>query len=371
MITITAPLVSSLLLGFIVTVLAGAGIIATRHWHARITADSGTGPQKFHDSPSIPRVGSLAVLAGYGAAASVSPPPVRDLLLAAGLSAGLAMLGGLAEDLTGRVRSVPRLAVTILAGLAFCLLTGYVVRRLEIAVVDDFMTVPLVALGFTAFAMGGVAHAVNMIDGFHGLATGTAILLLIAFSLVSFRAGDHTLVFFCLVVTGVLAGFAVLNFPYGSIFLGDGGAYFAGMVLACVAVMVPMRNPDVSPWISIVVLAYPLMETAVSFTRKIRALTSPLQPDGHHLHMLVYEHLATRLVNATGATAQLANAVTGMLVWSLPLASLAAVALIAPTRGQALLACAVLAALYLAVYWPLSRRFPSPRSRPGSPGRPG
>lgn len=358
----TAALTSSLVLGCVVTVLAGAGIIATRHWHARVTADGNAGPQKFHDAAAIPRVGSLAVLAGYWVGAGVSPPPVRDLLLAAGLSAGLAMLGGLAEDLTGRIRPVLRLTATILAGLAFCLVTGYAVQRVEIAVIDEFMAIPFVALAFTAFAMGGVAHAINMVDGFHGLATGTTILLLIAFSLVSFRAGDHTLVFFCVVVIGVLAGFTVLNFPGGRILLGDGGAYFAGMVLACVAVMVPMRNPGVSPWVSIVVLAYPVMETAVSFARKVRAGASPFEPDGRHLHMLVHEVLATRLAKPIGPAAQLANPVTGALVWILPLASLVAVALIAPTRDQALLACVLFAALYIAIYWPLSRLSPAPRS---------
>ena len=367
MITGIVPLALPLLLGCTVTLLAGAGIIATKRWHLRITADSNTGTQKFHASPSIPRIGGRAVLAGYWAAVSVSAPPARGLLLAAGLSGGLALLGGLAEDLSRRISSLTRLIATRLAGLTFCLLTGYMVERVEIAVVDEFMTVPLVALGFTAFAMGGVAHAVNMIDGFHGLAAGTAIILLIAFSLVAFRAGDDTLVLFCLVAIGVLTGFAVLNFPAGSIFLGDGGAYFAGFLLACVAVMMPMRNPDVSPWISIVVLAYPLMETAVSFVRKMHAGTSPLEPDGRHLHMLVYEHMGTRIAKATGASAQLANPVTGMLTWSQPLASLVAVALIAPTQNSALLACALLAMFYIAVYRTLSRLSPPPRSGPERP----
>ena len=363
------PLTITLLAGSTVTLLTGAGIIATKRWHSRITADGNIGTHKFHDSPTIPRVGGLAVLAGYWASVSVSAPPARGLLLAAGLSAGLALLGGLAEDLTGRISPITRLITTMLAGLTFCFLTGYMVQRVEIAVIDDFMTAPIVALGFTAFAMGGVAHAVNMIDGFHGLATGTTIILLIAFSLVASQAGDLTLVWFCLAVIGVLAGFAVLNFPLGSIFLGDGGAYFAGFVLACVAVMVPMRNPEVSPWISIVVLAYPLMETAVSFVRKIHAGTSPLEPDGRHLHMLIYRHLATRLVHAAGAPRRLASPATAALAWSLPLASLIAVAMITPTRASAWLACALLAALYVAVYWPLSRLSPTPRSRVNHPDR--
>ena len=354
MITSTAVLVHPAFVGFLVTLLAGVGIIATRRWHAAATADSKVGPQKFHDSSMTPRIGGLAVLAGYWAAVSVSAPPARNLLLVAGVSAGLALLGGLVEDLTKRVRPATRLIATVLAGLTFCLLTGYVVRRVEMAVVDDFLTAPVIALGFTVFAMAGMAHAINMIDGFHGLAVGTAIILLIAFSFVCLRVGDDTLALFCLTVIGVLAGFAVLNFPFGSMFLGDGGAYFVGIVLACVAVMVPVRNPDVSPWISIVVLAYPLMEAAASCIRKIRAGVSPFKPDRRHLHMLVYERLGTKIANAAGA-GRFANPVTGMLMWSQSLASLMAVVLIAPTREWSVLACVLLVTLYVTLYRKLTR----------------
>ena len=344
-----AGLVHPAVVGFIVTLLAGAGIVVTKRWHSATTADSETGPQKFHDSAATPRIGGLAVLAGYGVAVSVSAPPARDLLLGVGISAGLALLGGLAEDLTKKVHPATRLITTTLAGLTFCLLTGYVVRHVEIVGVDDFLAIPVIALGFTVFAMAGMAHAINMIDGFHGLAAGTAVILLIAFSFVCLKAGDDTLAGFCLTVIGVLAGFAVLNFPFGYIFLGDGGAYFVGIVLAGVAVMVPMRNPGISPWISIVVLAYPLMETAASFIRKIRAGANPFKPDRRHLHMLVYECWGTRIAKAAGVE-RLANPVTGMLMWSQSVASLMAVALIAPSREWSLLACALLAALYMTAY---------------------
>lgn len=372
-----AALAHPALVGFAVTALVGFAIVATRRLHSATTADRGAGPQKFHDSSTTPRIGGLAVLVGYGAAISVSPAPARDLLLGAGAGAGLALLGGLAEDFTRRVHPAIRLTATVLAGLAFCLLTGYVVDRVELALVDDLMAVPVVALGFTALAMAVMAHAINMIDGFHGLAAGTAMILLSAFLVVCLAAGDGDLVLLCLVGIGVVAGFAVLNFPFGRMFLGDGGAYFVGLMLACIAVMMPARNPEISPWISLVVLAYPLLEVAFSFVRKVCAGASPFRPDRRHLHMLAYERLGTRLAHAAGA-ARLANPVTGMLMWSGPLASLLAVTLIAPHRKWAVLACVLLSTLYVMVYWklarmsspdvpsrePCSRRPAAPRDRP-------
>ena len=338
--------------GFAVTVLAGVWIVATKRLHAAATADREAGPQKFHDSSTTPRIGGLAVLAGYGAAVSVSAPPVRDLLLGAGAGAGLALLGGLAEDLTRRIPPLARLAATIVAGLVFCLVTGYVVRRVEIPFVDDLLAIPPVALGFTAVAMALMAHAINMIDGFHGLVAGTAMILLAAFSVLCLAAGDRYLALFCLTAIGVLAGFAVLNFPFGYIFLGDGGAYFVGVILAGIAVMTPARNPEVSPWTSLVVLAYPLLEVAFSFIRKVCTGASPFRPDRRHLHMLVYQCLGTKLASPAE---RFANPVTGMLMWSGPLASLLAVALMTPQRKWAVLACVSLAALYVMAYRKLAR----------------
>ena len=107
-----------------------------------------------------------------GPRASVSPPPVRDLLFAVGASAALAFLAGMIEDFTKTGRITLRLVAPMLSGLVFCLLTGYAVTRVDIPFVDHVMALPFVAIAFTAFAMAGLTHAVNIIDGFDGLAAG-------------------------------------------------------------------------------------------------------------------------------------------------------------------------------------------------------
>ena len=252
---------------------------------------------------------------GYWVAASVSPPPVRDLLVIVGGSAAFAFLAGLIEDLTKNAGVAARFAATMLSGLVFCLVTGYAIARLEIPFVDQLMALPIVAIAFTAFAMAGLAHAINIIDGFHGLAAGATIIMLAAFAVVSLGAGDRDMALFCFVAAGVLLGFLLVNFPFGYIFLGGrGGAYFLGFVLAAAAVMVPVRNPDVSPWTSVVILAYPLLETAFSMTRKTRRGGSPYRPDGLHLHMLIYRRFGRKLGRAAGSE-RVANPATGVLMW--------------------------------------------------------
>ena len=93
------------------------------------------------------------------------------------------------------------------------------------------MAVHAVSIAFTAFAVCGLANAVNIIDGFHGLAAGSVIIMLSAFAVAAWTTGDHDVVMLTTVVIAVLLGFLLVNFPHGHVFLGDGGAYFSGFVL--------------------------------------------------------------------------------------------------------------------------------------------
>ncbi len=111
--------------------------------------------------------------------------------------------------------------------------------------VDWLLSFTVCALLFTGFAMGGVANAINIIDGFNGLASGSLLIMLAAFAFVADRVGDE-LVFSLAILYGALVlGFFVVNFPLGKIFLGDGGAYFAASCSppsgCCCRCAIPMR----------------------------------------------------------------------------------------------------------------------------------
>ena len=78
-----------------------------------------------------------------------------------------------------------------------------------------------------------------------------------------------------------MLGFFVVNFPHGKIFLGDGGAYFCGFLLAALGVLLPARNPEVSAWTAILICAYPVIETLASMRRKASATgTASASPTG-------------------------------------------------------------------------------------------
>jgi UDP-N-acetylmuramyl pentapeptide phosphotransferase/UDP-N-acetylglucosamine-1-phosphate transferase len=95
-----------------------------------------------------------------------------------------------------------------------------------------------------------------------------------------------------LVCIASILGFIVFNFPLGKIFLGDGGAYSLGFLLAVVTIMVVKRHPTISPWYALVTLIYPVWEVIFSFSRRtlIHKL-SPLHPDSKHVHQLIFRNI--------------------------------------------------------------------------------
>ena len=357
-----SAIVYPFLIGFVVTLVGTILIAATRRWHLRISFDPLYGVQKVHRRMAS-RIGGIAVFVGTAAAAAASPESVRALLFPVLVSALFATSAGVVEDLRKKDWIVFRFAAAAFSGLVFCALTGYTITRVEIDFIDYLLMSPLIAVAFTTLALTGVTNAINIVDGFNGLASGTTVILLAAFTVVSFTVGDHDMALFCTIGIGVALGFMLVNFPYGYVFLGDGGAYFLGFVLACAAVMVPVRNPDISPWISTLVLAYPVTETLVSILRRIRNGMKPYRPDQHHLHMLVHRRFANPIAKALANDA-LANPVTGALMWALPMTSLILVTLVPYDRNALLIALASSILIYALLYQ--TGREPIERLQPSS-----
>ncbi len=305
-------LIASFMMAFI--------IVSTKNIHGHLTLDNHAGVQKLHKT-ATPRVGGVALFVGAVIGGLNLPPDAQWLWWMVCLSALPAFCFGLLEDVTKRVGVKTRLLATVFSGLIFCGLTGYQITRVDIPGVDLLLSFWLPSLLFTAFAIGGISNAVNIIDGVNGLAAGTSIIILTGFAIVSWNVGDVAIAGACLVSIGALSGFFFLNFPMGKLFLGDAGAYTIGFILAVIAVALPNRNPELSPLIGLLALSYPVIETMVSIQRRLsREGGNPGQPDRLHLHSLVYRSRAKRLADRLGAP-QLRNALTGLMLMALPVLS--------------------------------------------------
>ena len=289
-------------------------LVLTKRWHGKLTLDGTDGVQKFHTAPT-PRVGGLGLIVGL-LLAWFSVPRESEVahLLGLMLLAGLPSFSfGIAEDLTKRVGVRERLLATIASGLLAWWLTGYSLTRVDVWGLDAVLSWLPLSVAFTAFAVGGVANAVNIIDGMNGLASGTLIICFGALGLIAWQAGDPTLAQLCLVLAAVSAGFLLVNFPLGKIFLGDGGAYLMGFLLAWIAVMLPMRNPAVSVWAALLACGYPVLEVLFSIARRFERAHHPGHPDRLHLHSLIKSRMSRKHLSHWPTV--LKNSAVSPLLW--------------------------------------------------------
>jgi len=350
----------------LVSLLASLLIVFTQSWHGGLTVDHNHGVQKVHHSETS-RIGGLAIFVGLlvvtvgltsafsATSASVSPPlsaltlppltpPFTPLFVAMLISALPAFAAGLVEDMTHRVSPRIRLLAAMASGLLACWLTGYDLNRVDIWGVDALLAWSPIAIVFTAFAVAGVANAINMIDGLNGLASGVMMIAFLALAVIAHQAGDSAIFYICLLSVAAVLGFFVVNFPFGKLFLGDGGAYLLGFWGAWLAVMLPMRNESISVWAPLLVFSYPILETLFSILRRRRRQHDSFHPDRLHLHSLVYARRFRSFSNPRPKVLQ--NAFASVPLWGFMLLG-SVLAVMFAHSTPALMACfAVMAVLY-------------------------
>lgn len=327
------------------------------HIHARYTADGDlSGVQKFH-SVAVPRIGGIGVFLGLILALCMryfqnSEVGWFGILLA---TASLpAFLLGLAEDLTKKIGVKVRLLATVAsAGLAGYLLHSWL-TTVQVLGIDNLMVAyPLIAIAITCFGVAGVANAFNIIDGYNGLSSMVAVIILSAITYVAFQVGDHSIMIAALAMIGGLLGFLVWNYPRGLIFLGDGGAYLIGFWIAELSVLMTARHPEVSKWFPLLLCFYPIFETLFTMYRRVVIKrVHPGFPDASHLHQLIYMRIVRWSVGSQDiAQRTQRNAMTSPYLWVL--AAFTVIPAILFWRYHLILkAFAVLFALvYIWLYW--------------------
>ncbi len=281
-----------LMSAFAVSFLVTLCVVRAAKGLARVAGDHDlAGPQKFHALP-VPRVGGVGILIGVVAAMAVlawREPATAPWLVLFAVCALPAFGAGIAEDLTKTQSPRRRLFFTAMSAALAVWLVQAVITRTGIPGLDWVVAYPLGALLVTIFVVAGVANAVNIIDGFNGLASMCVAIMLSGLAYVAFAVDDRLIALLALAGVGAILGFFVWNFPAGLVFLGDGGAYFLGFYVAELAILLLHRNPEVSPMFPLLLCLYPVFETLFSIYRRKWLRGAPVgMPDGAHLHSLIY-----------------------------------------------------------------------------------
>jgi len=271
-----------ILIAFALSLLVHYLVIELTH-RKGIFMDEHDKVQKMHAMPT-PRIGGLGIflssmfmlndtLGGYFMLASIP-----------------AFVAGFLEDYSGKVSPEQRLAIMCLSSvMALIMIPDVVLTEWPLG------QAPM-ALGVLAsvFFIIAIINGVNFIDGQNGLASGTALISLLALAALAFTQHNGSLMYICLILAVAVLAFLIYNFPGGRIFLGDGGAYLLGFMIATIAiVMVQQHAGSVSALLLPAVLIYPFWEVLFSTLRKLfYDRISPFHSDDYHLHQLLFRNRA-------------------------------------------------------------------------------
>ncbi len=145
---------------------------------------------------------------------------------------------------------------------------------------------------------------INLIDGLDGLAAGIVAIASAAFFLYSWRLGDLDLLsqpnpgpLIAVITAGISVGFLPFNFNPARIFMGDGGAFVLGLLLASSTSVVGGRaTPGTQEFVGqtffflaplvlpLLILGVPVLDTLFAIVRRISRRQAIDVADKGHLH---------------------------------------------------------------------------------------
>lgn len=130
----------------------------------------------------------------------------------------------------------------------------------------------------------GITNAFNHLDVMDGLASGSAIIVSLAFFIVSALNGDALIAVLALSLCGAASGFFLYNMPPAKIYMGNAGSHFLGFVLAAIALMAhyaPLER-KIALLSPLLILGFPIMDTAFLIMARISKKQLPFNKSNDH-----------------------------------------------------------------------------------------
>ena len=217
------------------------------------------------------------------------------------IAAALILVVGTWDDLKNL--SAPARVVGIIATALVMVYFGITMFYFRVPFLDVFQLgndwVPM----FTVLWLLVMTQSVNLIDGLDGLAAGIVAIASSSFFVYSFYlSNEGKLVepnigpLVAVITVGVCVGFLPFNFNGASIFMGDGGSYLLGLLMAITTTVVGGRtDPSQSAssqtyfflaplFIPLIILGVPIFDVVFAILRRVRKRQGFATADKGHLH---------------------------------------------------------------------------------------
>ena len=243
---------------------------------------------------SVSRFGGIAIFSSLILISFFSDAQEYNLLRTMLLCVSPIFLLGILDDFTIDLKPIVRLLLVFPSAFLSYYYLETEAYSLEIPIIDNLFNYQIFSILFICFAIAGIVNAFNIIDGINGLVLLFSLSICVATILFGYAAiTDEILLYFVALFFSIL-GIFILNFPFGRIFIGDGGAYFLGAAIAIGLIKV-YQESSFSPWYVLLMLIYPVTDILASFLRRLFNRKSTLEPDDKHLH-----HMILKRVKKTG-----------------------------------------------------------------------
>lgn len=253
---------------------------------SKVWRDDTTAVQAAHESPTS-RFGGVAIFMTVAIFLLYEQTDTVSPLLQIFICALPVILIGTIEDAGWGVKPRWRLLGAAAGSVMFMTLTGAVIDRTGFLPLNYIFEFQIIALLVTVFALVGATHSFNLLDGLNGLCGLNSVVIGLALVVISEKAGHAYFGQSLIPVLIALAGFLILNFPRGALFLGDAGATGLGFLLACFAVEILKVQTELSPWALLLVFFWPIADTLWTITRRLIRRSSTARPDRMHFHQVM------------------------------------------------------------------------------------
>lgn len=271
---------------FIVSLLTV--LLLRRFWTWRRGLDFGDGVRKLQRDPIL-RVGGIALYSAFLVSFVFSPTGETSGTIASLGSVCFFVLGsvmfllGLLDDLHG-LSPLLRLLVQVGVGIG----AHYCGFRIDL-LTHPFGADPIDTQGFGLFItvvwFVAIPNLINLVDGMDGLAGGISLFLFLTLASLGAISGAEELLTFSVAMAGGVIAFLVFNLPPARIYMGDGGAYLLGFLIAAASLSSSNKGSIFgSLLVVVIVLGFPILDTALAMIRRGLSGLPVTRPDALHLH---------------------------------------------------------------------------------------
>ena len=301
-------------------------------------------PQTLHKK-SISRFGGIAIFISLLIVSLFDSNESYRFLKVALYCSSPIFIMGILDDFQVEIKPIIRLLIVFPSAFLSYYFLGIEAYSVDIPYLDYLFKFEIFSIIFICFAIAGMVNAFNIIDGVNGLVLlySLSICILILLFQSSSLSTEINL-FFVAIFFAILAVF-LLNFPFGRIFLGDGGAYFLGIMIS-IGVIKYYQINDLSPWYVFSVFVYPITDVFVSIARRIIARVSIFNPENKHLHHVVFKRVKKMGIKSENTN----HAITTILIFILYFPFLLSANYFADNSLILQIQCLIFILFYLALY---------------------